>query len=590
MEIIKHELKKIIEFSEKIGESLSEEQAFNFLILQYFYFNGSDISSKWVDIKSCITDGPNDGGIDFVYFDEDNSKIIIGQNKCVKQISVNESLNEFNKVLRTIKDFELQKTGSYNNRLKEVLQDSLDRLTDENIGNIEFVFSCSSALNKNKVIEKIMSNESHMIEQITLNAIEDIETRIELFQSIINKVSEAKLKLDKPKNFLSYKSENMEGIFVNISSKSLTKIYNKYKDKGLFDLNIRKYIRNKLVDDSITDTIRNNSENFWFLNNGLTIACDEFSLDGDNIRLYDFSIVNGGQTTNLIGKSNTEKEFFIPCKIVRNLDGNDENFFSKIAEATNSQKPIQSKDLKSNSPEMRRLKALLKDYKIDLEIKRGDKKLPSSYTKIKNDELAQIILSFVNQKPGTSRSSKNSLFSNNKYYSLIFKQPYHKSDEKKKFLVDLIDLNTRFTYINDKLKKPGELQVEEQIILKNGKQILFSLFGVVYQLVNNDLTLEELKHDDSLLTTRDFPYNSLLSNYTSDDIDSKLTDLIKLLINILAKEYDNQYRNGKVTSVSNFFKTDKKYQDDILRKTFIPEFSRTRNYDELMEYASIFKR
>ncbi|CUN11843.1 AIPR family protein [Turicibacter sanguinis] len=590
MEIIKHELKKIIEFSEKIGESLSEEQAFNFLILQYFYFNGSDISSKWVDIKSCITDGPNDGGIDFVYFDEDNSKIIIGQNKCVKQMSVNESLNEFNKVLRTIKDFELQKTGSYNNRLKEVLQDSLDRLTDENIGNIEFVFSCSSALNKNKVIEKIMSNESHMIEQITLNAIEDIETRIELFQSIINKVSEAKLKLDKPKNFLSYQSENMEGIFVNISSKSLTKIYNKYKDKGLFDLNIRKYIRNKLVDDSITDTIRNNSENFWFLNNGLTIACDEFSLDGDNIRLYDFSIVNGGQTTNLIGKSNTEKEFFIPCKIVRNLDGNDENFFSKIAEATNSQKPIQSKDLKSNSPEMRRLKALLKDYKIDLEIKRGDKKLPSSYTKIKNDELAQIILSFVNQKPGTSRSSKNSLFSNNKYYSLIFKQPYHKSDEKKKFLVDLIDLNTRFTYINDKLKKPGELQVEEQIILKNGKQILFSLFGVVYQLVNNDLTLEELKHDDSLLTTRDFPYNSLLSNYTSDDIDSKLTDLIKLLINILAKEYDNQYRNGKVTSVSNFFKTDKKYQDDILRKTFIPEFSRTRNYDELMEYASIFKR
>ncbi|MTP78190.1 hypothetical protein GMB70_05895 [Turicibacter sanguinis] len=505
-------------------------------------------------------------------------------------MSVNESLNEFNKVLRTIKDFELQKTGSYNNRLKEVLQDSLDRLTDENIGNIEFVFSCSSALNKNKVIEKIMSNESHMIEQITLNAIEDIETRIELFQSIINKVSEAKLKLDKPKNFLSYQSENMEGIFVNISSKSLTKIYNKYKDKGLFDLNIRKYIRNKLVDDSITDTIRNNSENFWFLNNGLTIACDEFSLDGDNIRLYDFSIVNGGQTTNLIGKSNTEKEFFIPCKIVRNLDGNDENFFSKIAEATNSQKPIQSKDLKSNSPEMRRLKALLKDYKIDLEIKRGDKKLPSSYTKIKNDELAQIILSFVNQKPGTSRSSKNSLFSNNKYYSLIFKQPYHKSDEKKKFLVDLIDLNTRFTYINDKLKKPGELQVEEQIILKNGKQILFSLFGVVYQLVNNDLTLEELKHDDSLLTTRDFPYNSLLSNYTSDDIDSKLTDLIKLLINILAKEYDNQYRNGKVTSVSNFFKTDKKYQDDILRKTFIPEFSRTRNYDELMEYASIFKR
>ena len=43
------------------------------------------------------------------------------------------------------------------------------------------------------------------------------------------------------------------------------------------------------------------------LNNGLTIACNEYKVDGKFIKLYDFSIVNGGQTTNLIGTYTSKK-------------------------------------------------------------------------------------------------------------------------------------------------------------------------------------------------------------------------------------------------------------------------------------------
>ena len=59
-------------------------------------------------------------------------------------------------------------------------------------------------------------------------------------------------------------------------------------------------------------------DNFWFLNNGIIIACTEFEPDGDTIKLHNFSIVNDGQTTQLIGtyKGTNTKEFYIPCKIV----------------------------------------------------------------------------------------------------------------------------------------------------------------------------------------------------------------------------------------------------------------------------------
>lgn len=71
---------------------------------------------------------------------------------------------------------------------------------------------------------------------------------------------------------------------------------------------------------------------------------------------------------------------------------------------------------------MIQLQKLLGDHGIFLEIKRGISAPKRFKKKIKNDELAQIIFSFVNQKPGTARSNKRSLFSINKNYNFIFRK------------------------------------------------------------------------------------------------------------------------------------------------------------------------
>ena len=36
---------------------------------------------------------------------------------------------------------------------------------------------------------------------------------------------------------------------------------------------------------------------FWLKNNGITIVCGDFEIDGREVKLRDFSIINGGQTT-----------------------------------------------------------------------------------------------------------------------------------------------------------------------------------------------------------------------------------------------------------------------------------------------------
>ena len=595
LKYIKEEIGSIKQTAEKFRSTLTDDQAFNVMMLQYYCFKENNLEEIWYDVNKCLTDGSNDGGLDYVYFDEEENKIIIGQNKYSENISNQDCISEINKIISTIDDFDDGHTGKYNKKVKEVFQDAVDRLTDEFEGNIEVVFSSLNIFKTDNILNDI--KESDNISQIVFHSADDIKNLTEKIKSRLEVISEDSLKIDIANNCLTYENDEKSGLFVNISSKSLTSLFNKYENKGLFNLNIRRYIRNRTVDDGINYSLNNKRQDFWFLNNGLTIACNEYSVDGNKVKLYDFSIVNGGQTTTLIGKykGKNKDEFFIPCKIVApNEKITPEElmkFFNDIAEATNSQKPIQPKDLKSNAPEMMNLKKLLEKNKIGLEIKRGEKHKASSEIKIKNDVFAQLIHSFVNQKPGTARSNKKSLFSNNKAYRQIFMKNYKDDENKREFIIDLIKLNERFETLSKEYKKNGNsgFTSEEANVFVNAKFILFALFGVIYRLINNDINLDELRDDTSLAEHTEFNYGSFISNYKNDDIDEKLDEMIKYLVESLTTAYSREYDAGKVTSVSNFFKTDKKYMDDII-KSLVSPLNRPRKLNEFMSYGTIFKR
>ena len=149
----------------------------------------------------------------------------------------------------------------------------------------------------------------------------DLEKIIEDLQTELNVVEEFKFDIDHSKNALEYSSSNFEGSVLNLSANSLRKAYDKYESKGLFNLNIRRYIKSKSVDEGIINTIKYNKEDFWFRNNGLTIACKDYILDGNTVKIYDFSIVNGGQTTTLIANhlESATEDFYVMAKLLKVL-------------------------------------------------------------------------------------------------------------------------------------------------------------------------------------------------------------------------------------------------------------------------------
>lgn len=546
---------------------ISDDLIFGTVCYKYFYNDGKFDKT---DFKNAFTDGANDGGIDLIAVNENDisKSLVLIQSKNIQDFNSKDEIKDvFTKMSQTVNDFKNEKIGSYNKNLRRIYREKYDDANDDSNFSIELVLFLG--LDKpEKRKEEILNHLSKVKEledfEISIFYKNEIEHQIESFEDGQRYVSEGKVEIYKEHGYIQNGSN---GILVNISALSIRKLYDKYRDQGLFEQNFRYFVKNKKIDDQINDSLKNKRDLFWFLNNGIIIGCKDFSIDGDNVKLNDFSIVNGCQTSTLLGSykgPDEDLDFPIPCKIVK-PDKNGEDYFnlfiSQIAEASNSQKPISDRDLKSNQPEQRRIQRFLSesDPKIYIEIKRGEgilrKKGVQPWQKLKNDTLGQLILSVLLQQPGTARSSKKKIFADRATYNKIFKR-----NQDKLTIVDILKLSHYY----DEYVKTVNLTENASNVAKNGKLSILALIGF---LIKNDRKLLDL----SLSVDK----GEWVSDVTSDNLEGELFDpsrpddflkALYSLFNQLIQSLSTLYisRGELESSVTNFFKTDKKYHSIIL--------------------------
>lgn len=148
---------------------------------------------------------------------------------------------------------------------------------------------------------------------------------------------------------------------------TLAKIYKQYQ-QVLLEKNVRTFLQFKgKVNKEIRKTLRNNPDMFFSYNNGISTTASEIETrERDGVlyitRLFDWQIVNGGQTTASIAASLTDKEVdlskvFVPMKIsvIRDAEHDDE-IIKSISVSANSQTAIKNSDFSANDP-----------YLVDLE-------------------------------------------------------------------------------------------------------------------------------------------------------------------------------------------------------------------------------
>lgn len=148
---------------------------------------------------------------------------------------------------------------------------------------------------------------------------------------------------------------------------TLAKIYKKYQ-QVLLEKNVRTFLQFKgKVNKGIRKTLREEPDMFFSYNNGISTTASEIDVKEEDgslyiTRLYDWQIVNGGQTTASIAASLTDKEVdltkvFVPMKVsvIRDAENSD-TIVKAISTTANSQTSIKNSDFSANEP-----------YLVDLE-------------------------------------------------------------------------------------------------------------------------------------------------------------------------------------------------------------------------------
>jgi hypothetical protein len=206
-----------------------------------------------------------------------------------------------------------------------------------------------------------------------------------------------------------------------VSVTELARLVATYGDR-LLERNIRRYLglRNNRVNQGIASTLRlpEKRSNFYFFNNGVTLTCSKFrhnALQGGNYRakLERLQVINGGQTCHTIWRTLDQlpgEDFSQTYILVRvyELDDDQRELVHEITYATNSQNPVDLRDLRANDEIQKRLELGLKDLGYVYTRKRGVTQDEGPV--ITPAQAAEAVLAVWRREPHLARSSPAQFF------------------------------------------------------------------------------------------------------------------------------------------------------------------------------------
>ena len=565
--------------------SRSDDYVFSALCVKANFYKNPALILNESEFGEIVVDGQYDGGTDILLSDpnSEGADLVIGQSKFYKTISYEDVLNAMLKMALFYKDMVRGHYEQVNATVQRRFLTLNSEIGDES--KIRFVFYTSApqgGIRRDRIEKKFREQftDSTAIDVSILFA-SDIEDEIKESESRRPTVESGKIRIDEAGNYLQY-GEN--AAIVNVSAYSIKQLYAQH-NTNLLSRNLRYHIAGRDIDKGIAETINTNPKSFWLKNNGITIICDDFVIDGKEVKLRNFSIVNGGQTTYMLHKSasiNDTNDLYLPCKIIKATgESEDEkNAFSlEIAKATNSQKAIKPVDLKANSPEQVRFAQAMREVGVFYQTKRGETvptQFRAPYLNTDLLEVGKLCLAAVFQIPCASRSKPSSLYMD-KYYEPVFNGNQAQIARICKELL-YIDNYFRTVFQRNFDRENGNMpNASTRISFAHNARtvcIAFAAFAARYNqgnITNQDLeTVFSAARSDSAADSLYEVFRDL-GNMQSllpaafvadkDKYDAALDKLFNAIINAGITSYSIACNYDSTLTATNFLKKDKNYYD-----------------------------
>ena len=221
----------------------------------------------------------------------------------------------------------------------------------------------------------------------------------------------------------------MRVLLGRVAVQHIADLFERHGDR-LLQRNIRRYLglHSNRVNSAIHETLLSDSaDKFYFYNNGITVVCDKFDYNAfqksdHQVQLKNMQIINGGQTCKTIHetlKSGLPNLFgqsaYVMVRIYQLADEK-KDFVQEITYATNSQNPVDLRDLRSNDEIQRTLELGMKDLRYTYKRQREEGGGGSSV--ITSSIVAEATLAVWREKPHQAKFRRKEHFG--KLYLDIF--------------------------------------------------------------------------------------------------------------------------------------------------------------------------
>jgi hypothetical protein len=217
-------------------------------------------------------------------------------------------------------------------------------------------------------------------------------------------------------SLIKYYSQGLKGLVCSVPALEIAKLVNDHPDGSIFDLNIRRFLSTRgSVNRDIHSTCSNveSSYEFWFLNNGITIVCDQFDPvtdpDHPHVKLKNLQIVNGCQTATTLALAQREGKLSQDVRVLTRIyETSDPTLVSRIVLTTNNQNQIKSRDLRANDPVQLDMEEGFRNYGFLYERKprQYDETTIDPTRFFTNEAVAQCYLAIVLKAPSDGRARK----------------------------------------------------------------------------------------------------------------------------------------------------------------------------------------
>lgn len=512
-----------------------------FVILSVASYMGIELSEAY----SLISEGGNDSGIDAIYIGDTlnfDFQVTIFQAKYKTNLE-SEANFPANSVLRVVNAvasiFDPSKDVLLNDYLIPKVEEIRSLISDGYIPTVKCVL-VNNGLPWTGEGENHVRNANFPSSQVVFehfnhqNIVEQLKT--------IDKINETLSLTGKG----VVEEFNFKRVLLGkINVTEIATLMERYGD-SLLERNVRKFLglRVNRVNESIRTTLVDDKRNnFYFFNNGITMVCNNFrynALSSENwqIKVEDMQIINGGQTCKTIQQTvndNPSLDFsnvFVLLRLYEISEGDDE-LLTDITIATNSQNPVDLRDLRANEKIQRDLEIAVKElgylYKRKREgISSGDA-IPSSVA-------AEAVFAVWRKKPHLAKFRRSDLFG--KFYEIVFP-----------------DLNAAQLVIAVLIYRYCDSQRKKSKVVEKYRHISYSNY-FLSMLMGQEI-LRELNIQVESLTHRNFETARDMFEREKENLYQKAN--IEL-INALNELYREGYENVELRRLSSTFR-----RGDLLR-------------------------